>query len=147
MSRWCLVCLVALVPCVGCDTGPKASYDRLNLVNASGTIKLDGKPLPGAVVSFDDPSDDTFSYGLTDSSGRFQLQIDSVMKGVKPGGKVVRISTTRRILGLNSKDEGGGDDSSERPTEQVPEKYNKKSKLVVEVTPDKTSYDFDLKSE
>ena len=140
-----LVAIVAL--CAGCDTKPKSNYKSLNLVNASGKITLDGAPLEGAVVSFDDPTDDTFSYGMTDSSGQFSLQIDSEMKGVKPGAKIVRISTTRKILGLNVKEEGG--DPSEKPAQQperVPDKYYKKSKLFVEVTPDKSRYDFELKS-
>lgn len=140
-----LVAMIAL--CAGCDTKPKSNYKSLNLVQASGTITLDGTPLEGAVVSFDDPTDDTFSYGLTNSQGQFSLQIDSDMKGVKPGAKIVRISTTRKILGLNVKEEGG--DPSEKPAplpERVPDKYYKKSKLFVEVTHDKTRYDFDLKS-
>lgn len=139
---WCL----AVVACVaGCETKPKVHYDRLGLVNAGGRITLDGQPLAGAVVSFDDPTDDTFSYGLTDSGGRFELQLDSVMKGVKPGGKIVRVSTSRKILGLNMNargDAGGGG----RQAELVSDKYNKKSTLLVEVTPGRTSYDFDLKS-
>src|SRR5882762_5143855 len=102
--RYCLLGLVVIG--IGCETRPKANYDRLNLVKAGGTITLNGQSLPGAVVSFDDPTDGTFSYGLTNSSGHFKLQIDSVMAGVKPGAKIVRISTTRKILGLNTKEEG-----------------------------------------
>lgn len=137
--------LLLLVCCAGCETSPRANYERLNLINAGGTVTLDGNPLPQAVVSFDDPTDSTFSYGLTDANGRYRLQFDSEMKGVKPGGKVVRISTTRKILGLNSGEEGESDESG-RSTEQVPEKYNKKSQLTVDVTPAKSTYDFDLKS-
>ena len=140
--------LVAMIAfCAGCDTKLKSNYKSLNLVNASGKITLDGAPLDGAVVSFDDPTDDTFSYGMTNSRGHYSLQIDSDMKGVKPGAKIVRISTTRKILGLNVKEEGG--EPSEKPApqpERVPDKYYKKSKLFVEVTPDKSRYDFELKS-
>ncbi len=147
VRRYCLLGLIVIG--IGCETKPKANYERLNLVKAGGTIKLDGRPLPGAVVSFDDPTDGTFSYGLTNSSGYFKLQIDSVMGGVKPGAKIVRVSTTRKILGLNTKEGGATGDSakSERSVELVPPKYNKKSTLQVEVTSRKTDYDFDLKSE
>ncbi|MDB5347241.1 MAG: hypothetical protein JWP89_5618 [Schlesneria sp.] len=146
VRRYCLLGFIVMG--VGCETRPKANYDRLNLVKAGGTITLDGQPLAGAVVSFDDPTDGTFSYGLTNSSGYFKLQIDSVMAGVKPGAKLVRVSTTRKILGLNTKEEGaGGSAKSEHPVEVVPPKYNKKSTLQVEVTSGKTDYDFDLKSE
>ena len=132
--------------CTGCESKPRANYDRLNLVNAGGTITLDGQPLSNAVVSFDDPTDDTFAFGMTDSNGKYRLQIDSEMKGVKPGAKVVRISTTRKILGLNANEDSDLSNKAVAPTELVPERYNKKSKLFVEVGSSKTSYDFDLKS-
>lgn len=142
----CLTLLTLL--CVGCESKPRANYASLNLVNATGTITLDGQALAGAVVSFDDPADGTFSYGLTDASGRYRLQIDSDMRGVKPGGKVVRVSTTRKILGLNTKEDGADPGTPAEPNaERVPERFNKKSKLLVEVTPGKTTYDFDLKSQ
>lgn len=130
----------------GCDSKPKANYGRLNLINAGGTITFDGQPLPDAIVSFDDPQDDTFAYGKTDGGGRFRLQIDSEMKGVKPGAKVVRISTSRKILGLNSDDDFDTPNKAAAPSERIPEKYNKKSRLLVEVVPSKTNYDFELKS-
>jgi len=143
-QRWFAVsALVFLV--VGCETSPRANYERLNLVNAQGTVTLDGEPLAGAVITFDDPADETFSYGLTDASGHYRLQLDSVMPGVKAGPKVVRISTRRRIQGLNTSEEGGDPDAEPQP-EQVPEQYNRKSTLQVEVTSGKTTYDFALKS-
>lgn len=139
------VCLMAWF-CLGCG-GPAADYSSLKLVNATGTVKLDGQPLPDAVVTFDAP-DGQFSYGLTDSGGRYSLQIDSEMRGVTPGEKTVRISTTRKILGLNaSEGESEGDPAGAKASaEKVPTKYNKDSELKVTVTPDKTQYDFDLKS-
>lgn len=138
--------IVLVLAVTGCESKPRANYASLNLVNVSGRITLDGQALAAAVVTFDDPTDGTFSYGLTDASGRYSLQIDSDMKGVKPGAKVVRVSTTRKILGLNTKDDG--DPATAEPqSERVPERFNKKSKEFVEVTPDRTTYDFDLKSE
>jgi len=133
----------------GCDSPPQSNYDGLGLVPVSGTITLDGQPLAAAVVSFDAP-DGQFAYGLTDSSGNYSLQVDSVMKGCPAGPRTVRISTARKILGLNSDEEGGGDGGEGPPKpkaeERIPGKFNKKSELKVEVTNDKTDYDFDLKS-
>lgn len=138
------IIIILVLSGLGCDSKPKANYGRLKLINAGGTITFDGQPLADAIVSFDDPEDDTFAYGKTDSSGRFRLQIDSEMNGVKPGAKVVRISTSRKILGLNTDDDS--DTKSATATERIPEKYNKKSRLFVEVVPSKANYDFDLKS-
>ena len=134
----------------GCDTAPRMDYGKVDLVKAHGTITLDGQPLSGAVVTFDAP-DGQFSYGLTDSSGQYTLQFDSEMTGVTPGKKIVRISTTRKILGLNSEDEEGGEASPEggpaaSAEEKVPAKYNKDSELTVDVTTDETEYDFELSS-
>src|SRR5687767_11623739 len=98
MNLRSLLVLCLLTPLsVGCG-GPAADYSGLKLVNATGTIKLDGQPLPGAVVTSDAP-DGQFSYGLTGASGNYSLQIDSDHDGVAPGEKTVRISTTRKILG------------------------------------------------
>jgi hypothetical protein len=135
--------------CVGCG-GQQSDYSKLGLVNASGTVTLDGQPLPDAVITFDAP-DGQFSFGLTDSGGGYSLQLDSDQRGVTPGEKVVRISTTRKILGLNTSE--GGEQEAPQPkskaadkNEKVPAKYNKDSELKVTVTSDKSRYDFDLKT-
>ncbi len=137
----------SLLMFLGCG-GPVADYSMVDLVNTGGTVTLDGSPLVGAVVTFEDPTDDTFSYGLTDANGKYTLQFDSEMKGVKTGKKVVRISTTKKILGLNSAPsaEGGDPDAKRTDKELVPEKYNKKSTLEIEVTKGAVQFDFDLQS-
>lgn len=138
---------------VGCNTSPQMRYDSVQLVEASGTVTLDGKPLPNAVVTFESPETGQFAYGMTDSDGYYTLQFDSAVDGVTPGRKIVRISTTRKILGLNSEEEageGGGEGEGAAAAapekELVPAKYNKSSELTVEVTPDQTEYDFELSS-
>lgn len=147
-----LVVTVMLIS--GCSPVPKSDYDLVELIPASGTITLDGNPLPNAVVTFDAP-DGQFSYAKTNSSGHYTLQFDSVKQGVTPGEKTVRISTARKILGLNSTEEGGepsnesqGDGVAKKQaeTETVPAKYNRQSELKLEVTADQTVYDFELSS-
>jgi len=91
--------------------GPKADYSKVSLVQVGGTVTLDGIPLADAVVTFEDENGQ-FSYALTDAAGRSRLRFDSVMNGVTPGPKLVRISTARRIPGLN--DAGGGEAGEER---------------------------------
>lgn len=146
--------------CFGCGGPPGADYSKVDLVSVDGVITLDDKPLSLAVVTFESPETGTFSYGMTDVSGRYTLQFDSVKDGVTPGPKIVQISTTRRILGLNVDDEGGdGEESGEgggetesgaprqKDEELVPECYNKTSNLKVEVQPGATTFDFNLKSD
>lgn len=129
----------------GCG-GPKSDYSQLNLVQVTGTVTMNGRPLPNAVITFDAP-DGQFSYGLTNASGAYALQIDSQMKGVTPGDKVVRISTARRILGLNSSEEGEAGPVAEKSArEEVPARYNTSSELNVTVSADQPRHDFDLSS-
>ena len=127
------------------------NYEAANLVQATGTVKLDGQPLSNAVVTFESPQNGTQSYAMTDASGSYRLQFDSAMTGVTQGEKLVRISTTRKILGLNQSEGGGETDPANEPKadrsqEVVPAEYNRKSQGIVDVVPSRTVYDFDLKS-
>lgn len=140
--------IVGVVIAIGCGK-PKADYSLVDLVDGHGTVTLDGQPLAAAVVTFEDAVDGTFSYGLTDTEGNYVLQFDSEMQGVKTGKKVVRISTSRVLLGLNSRpgqaDEGeDGSATGSAAKEQVPTRYNRNSELTVEVTPDSGPFDFAL---
>jgi len=160
-----------LLAVVGCGGPPSADYSKVDLLSVDGTVTLDGKPLANAVITFENPDDSTFAYALTDASGGYELRFDSVMMGCTPGTKVVRISTTRRIPGLNggegeeggesggegegdlgegemaeeSGDEDGGAAAS-RGGELVPSQYNRESELTVEVAPGSLHHDFDLVS-
>lgn len=140
--------IVGVVIAIGCGK-PKADYSLVDLVDGHGTVTLDGQPLANAVVTFEDPSDGTFSYGLTDAEGSYVLQFDSEMQGVKTGKKVVRISTSRVLLGLNSRpgeaDEGeDGSGTGAAAEERVPPRYHRDSELTVEVTPESGAFNFAL---
>lgn len=143
--------VLALVLASGCESKPKAAYGSLGLVSVSGRVTLNGQPLAKAVVTFDDVQDGTFSYGQTDSHGHYTLQLDSDMRGVKPGKKIVRISTARKILGLNSSEEAGESSldgaviKPEAAKERVPDKYYKNSELKAEVSPSSRTFHFDLR--
>ncbi len=94
-----LYLFVAAVVCglfAGCSTSPQADYESVGLVSVSGTVMLDGKPLPDAVVIFED-KEGQYSAGKTNAEGKYTLQFDSQMSGVTPGEKTVRISTTASL--------------------------------------------------
>jgi hypothetical protein len=157
LSVFCVTGVIAIASLAGCSTAPSTDYGKVDLVEVSGVVTLDDQPLPGAVVTFEAP-DGQFSFGETDGDGRYVLLFDSAGKtGVTPGEKIVRISTTRKILGLNA-DESEGEapagesvgegDSATKPTlELVPEKFNKNSELKADVSHDKTTFNFDLSSQ
>lgn len=155
-KRWAASLCIAMM--VGCSVAPQTDYGKLGLIDVTGVITLDGNPLPYAVVTFEDPETGQFSYGQTDESGYYEMQLDTEMSGVVPGDKVVRISTTKKILGLNSGEEGGASEgeaeegdaepsAADTSHELVPAKYNKDSELRASVSASETTFDFDLKSE
>jgi hypothetical protein len=156
-----------LLTVIGCGGPPQSDYSKVDLLSVDGTVTLDGSPLANAVITFENPEDSTFAYALTDSSGGYELRFDSVMMGCTPGTKLVRISTTRRIPGLNGGEgegeEGGGEGEgdlgegemgeeggevqvSTSGGEQVPSQYNRESELEVEVSSGNQHFDFDLVS-
>lgn len=137
---------------VGCDPTPRARYGSLGLLEVSGVVTMDGSPLTNAVVVFQDVDTRKFSYAMTNSSGEYQLQFDSQSSGIMKGTKVVEISMTRKIPGLNGQEEEVAEEGK-RPAngkpsgETVPECYNAKSQLTVEVDGSTSTYNFDLKKD
>lgn len=140
-----LVLLVA-----GCSNAPQADYTSVELVEIDGVVKLDDAPVGGAVVIFQDLETGAEAYGLTDDDGYYRMHFDSVMYGVVPGEKRVVISTTRKILGLNSDSEGGEDSGEEEgesaaesePVELIPEAYRVDSVLRATVTAESQEMNF-----
>ena len=145
----------------GCDTSPGIDYSKVELVSVSGKVTLDGNPVPYAVVTFESVDTVSFSGGVADESGYYELRFDTNKMGVPPGKKLVQIGTARKILGISSDSEAGdaaaeesgdgepGDDLREQASrvEAVPECYHKDSKLFVTVDDSSSVFNFDLKSD
>jgi len=155
-----LISGIVLAAFIGCSATNQMDYGKVELVSVSGTVTLDGKPLAGAVITFDNTENGTFSFARTDSSGGYTLQFDSEKNGVLVGKKTVQISTTRTVLGLAGEEgeetgdsgeatSGEGEEAApaEKKEELVPACYNTESKLTVEVTASTTTFNFDLKSD
>jgi hypothetical protein len=141
--------LLLMAACVaGCGAGrAKSDYSMLDLVEVSGTVTMDDRPLEGATVVFEDAERRT-STGTTDAAGRYTLMYTTEKSGVTPGTKTVRI---RYGGGEGSDGDGaeGEDDSGKplKPKRKIPEKYNSKSELTREVkSGGPQTFDFDLKS-
>ncbi len=152
-SFWTGCSFLGLLLLAGCG-GVQTDYSQLDLKEIRGTITLDGTPLAEAVVRFESP-DGSFSYGTTDASGNYTLMLNSEKRGVMPGPKVVRISTTgglgEEAEGEVSELEGGGNALANRSSEtvggeKVPPCYNRNSKLRVNVERS-AKLQFDLKSD
>lgn len=117
-----------LLACLGCFN----RGDRPDLGTVSGTITLDGEPLPRAVVSFT-PKGVRGASGFTDETGRYELRYLRGM-GAPVGTHTVRINLP-----------GEGPDAAKRP--RLPAKYNRKSTITREVKPGANVFDFKLESE
>ena len=126
-----LICLLAITGCGGAGDYP-------DMGEISGTITMDGKPLPDALITFT-PKGSRPSSGVTDENGFYELIYSAKVKGAKTGEHVISISTYLPP--------GPGDDGmfSEGTPETVPMQYNTQSVLTRKVTGDETM-NFELES-
>ncbi len=124
---------------VGCALAAGCGAERLPV---SGEVRYEGRPVEVGQITFE-PST-RFSAEITASdilNGAFEL---SGPDGLPPGEYHVRITAMRRrepdapAIGLDGPPPG-------LPEQYIPEKYNERTTLHVEVTPDETNhFAFDL---
>ena len=136
MRLFGIAALIGLVLAVGCRHD---GYAELGLVEVSGKVTLDGKPLSGAKVTFEG-EDKRAAIGVTDSAGQYTLSYDSEKRGATPGPKTVRITVADAEV-----EGGGGAEGAPVAKETVPARYNTQSELKVNVSKKETFY-FALKS-
>jgi hypothetical protein len=124
--RACLVWVVPALLLAGCGGSAQ-------IVPVSGRVTLDGRPLANATVTFvpvaaaagKDPLPS--SVGTTDENGHYSLVLNS---GGQTSGAVAGTHKVIILLGVQ-----GGSTSDATPTfhKQLPEQYNRKSKLECDV--------------
>lgn len=152
-QRPCLAVLWVVVHCciLGCSPTSQPNYSKLGLVDVSGVLSYDGRPLPNVELRLETPEDLTYSYGVTDASGRYRLNFDSRTHGIIPGRK-------RVVVGRPSKSESEmsgegdaplGESTSANATDSLefPACYGSDSKKHVEVLPTTRTLDIELKSD
>lgn len=132
----CAIAMALLVS--GCGSRAKADYSTVTLVKVSGQVLLDGQPVSGAAVIFEDLKDGSQSYGITDSNGLYSLRFDSQTTGVKVGEKQVRIGTSPLLVGRVTSEEVDPDAAESDGDEKVPACYNRESMLKVNLTASQT---------
>jgi hypothetical protein len=132
----------ALLVTAGCG-GPK-------YVKVSGSVTLDGKPLPNTIVSFqpvarDNPNPGRGSSGVTDQGGRYTLSVEPGKEGAVAGNHVVKFATYRKVENF---DPALGTPDGVRPKgkDLIPQRYHEPG-LEYTVPPEGTDKaDFELKS-
>lgn len=113
---------------LGCGGNP-------NLGKVTGSITLDGKPLPNAMVTFTPTSGGATSYGRSDSSGNYSMMFNEKEAGAWIGTNKVSISTGDVLP-----------DNSGVIPELVPAAYNQNTTLTAEVKSGSNSFDWELDS-
>lgn len=144
----CFHLAIGLLLTLGCSFGPQQpDYSSIGLVEVSGTITLDGQPLPDATIYFHDKPERLYSSGVTDANGRYTLMFDSRKSGIIPGDKTIEIVTsTNPDLEIGSSERDDGSASSTR-LEKLPARYNKNSTLTYTVTKSDLAVNFELTSD
>lgn len=122
--------IVGLTGC-GQDTGPA-------LGDVTGTVTLDGKPLPEASVTFYPADDGRPSQGTTDETGKYTLMFTGTKEGAMVGQHSVQVE-----VGVPT---GESDTPPVSRVPQLPAKYNKNTELTAEVERGSNTVDFDLTS-
>jgi hypothetical protein len=132
--------LVGLVLVLGCGE------PAIKHAPVSGTVTMDGKPLPNVAVSFQ-PIGDTMNPGAgssarTNERGEYTLQVIGGGPGAVIGWHRVEINPP-----VEGPPEGRVDDDRHSPLRfRIHPRYNLRSELKFEVKPGPNEANFDLKS-
>jgi hypothetical protein len=131
-SPWILGIVLALAG-AGCNSEGLPGLGRV-----TGTVTMDGKPVPDALVAFE-PVDGSAApaMGRTDANGNYELYYSRGNKGAKVGENSVRINTYQ---------ETGEDDGRKIQKETIPARYNVLTELKATVNRGSNKVDFALKS-
>ena len=146
--RFGMICLCVMLPChVGC--GDKEVAGRPRLYPASGLITYQGKPVPGATVTFF-PVEDVMpsASAKTNAEGRYILQTFEADDGVVAGTHKVSIMKWKIEAFQGNEDEGDSNYKMEPPPKTlIPQKYSTPttSGLEAAVAESKSNqFDFEL---
>lgn len=113
--------------------------DGPEIARVEGTVTLDNKPLPNAIIMFV-PVGGRPSVSETDANGRYVLEFSGGRKGAIPGVNRVEINTGRLAYEKDGK-------NYPAVKESVPAKYNRFTTLEFDVEAGKKNIaNFDLKS-
>ncbi len=134
--QWVCVCLVAMAPGLGgCGRGKPAG---ISFATVTGTVTLDGEPLPQAFIRFE-PESGRPSFGRTDATGAYSLRYKGEDWGAIVGAHGVKITTEN----LSEDTETG---EMRFVKESLPATYHARTTLTAVVEPGENVIDFSLQS-
>ncbi|MBN2295749.1 MAG: hypothetical protein JXM70_25175 [Pirellulales bacterium] len=111
----------------------------------SGTVTVDGQPLPRGMIRFTPRNrEGTVGSGTVITDGKYELTVE---KGLPAGEYVVGILAVDREESSNPDALPGTDTFSTPAKQRIPPRYNVKSELVREVNTDGPNvFDFEIKT-
>ncbi|MFO1095639.1 MAG: carboxypeptidase-like regulatory domain-containing protein [Planctomycetaceae bacterium] len=128
-----VLALCLLAGCGGVDDKPK-------LGTVTGTVTMDGQPLPNVWVMFN-PTTGRTALGHTDENGHYELKFTEDADGANLGSHKVVIMTYHEDEIAEQQINTG-----KAPKEPIPAKYNAKTTLTAEVKEGENVIDFPLES-
>ncbi len=144
--------------CSGGGSGP----ERKPTIKVSGKITMAGGPVADAVVTFSPQEGQPVAFGRTDSEGKYTLTTYEAGDGAVAGKYIVLVNKSSGAGGGGTASvsheafvsgqaavtahAAAGKPGGSAPASVLPEKYSNASTsdLTTTVSPDKTSYDFEL---
>lgn len=118
---------------MGCGGGP----DLPDMGTVTGTVTLDGKPLPGVQVGFEPEGvpEGRPSMATTDEQGNYELSYNAETKGAIVGTHTVRVTTPQ-----------DAPDPMGTFKDPIPPKFNRASTLKKEVVAGENTINLELTS-
>ena len=146
LFNFCFVLFVS-----GCSPTSSPNYSDLGLVDISGRVLLDGKPMPDVEVRLVTAEDGIYSYGVSDNDGRYSLMFDSRTRGIIPGKKQVVVVNASAQAEGGSMNEEEAEETEGAPKKKVdsriPKCYGRDSKYIVEVVGTSNAFDIELNAD
>ena len=132
-----MACGLILLFCAGCSEGKTASV--------SGTVTFAGKEIDnGALRFFPVEGTPGNGAGAEIKEGRFEITEEvALQKGMMAGKYRVTVSASRKTGRKRKSPEGDGS-MVEEVRSYIPEKYNLRSGLIVELEPGSNQHDLTL---
>lgn len=142
-----MMTLGSLVGTIGCSTTSEPDYSKLGLVDLTGTLTLDGKPLGNVELRLETTEDFIYSYGVTDAQGKFRLMFDSRKPGIIPGKKRLMVLPKSKGESESEGDEGADSVQSNQDATSIPACYGRDSKKFIDIAASMRTLPIDLKSD
>ncbi|MDX1929774.1 MAG: hypothetical protein SFV81_24825 [Pirellulaceae bacterium] len=118
-----LFAAIGLVSLPACSSSDEWTAKRLKVYKAGGTVLLDGKPCPEAVVTFFSDTNSVSATGRTNAEGKFQLTTYNDGDGAVEGAHKATVVKREFVEEKTKYDSANERSVALIPKELLPKKY------------------------